>query len=331
MMMSYFLGIDIGATKSHALIANQAGKAVGFGSAGPGNHEVVGWDGHREVLETITQQALESAGIERSEIRGAGFGMAGYDWPSQRQPTLEAIASLGLACSFEAVNDAVLGIFAGTSEGWGISIIAGTGENCWGVDRERNYGRMTGNSMLMDEYGGAATIVYKAVRTIARAWSLRGPQTALAEAFMEHTGASSPADLLEGLVTGCYELDADIAPLVFEVAEAGDPAAVEVLWWAGDGLGQMVNGVIHQLSFEEQEFEVIMAGSTFKGGDLLIKPMKETVLQLAPGAKFLRLAASPVVGGVLLGMEQAGVNGYVHRSRLIESAQALNSIGIETR
>jgi len=319
--MSYYLGIDVGATKSHALIADQWGQALGFGRAGPGNHEVIGWEGHRKVLVDITQQAIETAGIRLPEINGAGFGLAGYDWPTQRKPSMDAIASLGLDCPVEAVNDAVLGIFAGTSEGWGISIIAGTGENCWGVDRERNYGRMTGNSMLMDEYGGAATIVYKAVRAIARAWSLRGPQTALAETFMHHTGASNCTDLLEGMVTGIYEIDADIAPLVFEVADSGDNVAIEILRWAGSGLGEMINGVVRQLKFEDQVFEVIMAGSTFKGGDLLTKPMMEAVWELAPGANFLRLEAPPVIGGVLLGMELAGVDGYAHRAKLIETTQ----------
>jgi N-acetylglucosamine kinase-like BadF-type ATPase len=321
--MSYYLGVDIGATKSHALVADQWGRALGFGQAGPGNHEVVGWEGHREVLEEITAQAIETAGISSAGIEGAGFGMAGYDWPSQREPTMEAIASLQLNCPVEAVNDAVLGIFAGTSEGWGISIIAGTGENCWGVDRHRNYGRMTGNSMLMDEYGGASTIVYKAIRAIARAWSLRGPPTALTETLIRHTGACSSSDLLEGLVTGVYEFNPDIAPLVFEVAEKGDSVAVGILRWAGTGLGDMINGVIRQLKFEEREFEVVMAGSTFKGGPLLIHPMMETVYSLATGTKFLRLAAPPVVGGVLLGMEQAGVNGNPHREKLIETTRIL--------
>jgi N-acetylglucosamine kinase-like BadF-type ATPase len=327
--MSYYLGIDVGATKSHALIANQWGQAVGFGTAGPGNHEVIGWGGHRRVLWDITEQAIESAGINRTEIHGAGFGLAGYDWPSQRNPTVEAIGSLGLDCPFEAVNDAVLGIFAGTSQGWGISIIAGTGENCWGVDRTRKFGRMTGNSMLMDEYGGASTIVYKAVRAISQAWSLRGSQTALTETFLLHSGASSCEELLEGIVTGTYQISAEIAPLVFGVAESGDAVAIEILRWAGNGLADMIKGVARQLNFENQEFEVIMAGSTFKGGDLLIKPMQEIVWDFAPSAKFLRLEAPPVAGGVLLAMEKAGEDGYTHRQTLIETTQILSKRIIE--
>ena len=321
--MNYYLGIDIGATKSHALIADENGKAVGFGATGPGNHEVVGWEGYRRVLQEITRQALDSAGVEISQIRGAGFGIAGYDWPSQRDPTLDGIATLGLDCPLEAVNDAVLGIFAGSSEGWGISIISGTGENCWGVDRERRYAHMTGNGALMGEYGGAGTIVARALQAVAKEWGRRGPKTRLTPVFIQRTGASDLDDMLEGLVLGRYKLSAADAPLVFQVAEAGDAVAVGVLRWAGNELADMINGVSRQLGFTEQPFEVVMIGSTFKGGRLLIGPMKAAVRAVNPKARFVRLHAPPVVGAVLLGMEQAGVDGYTVRKQLIQTASDL--------
>lgn len=322
-MTNYYLGIDIGATKSHALIANDAGQAVGFGYAGPGNHEVVGWEGFQAVLQAITRQALASADIDIQLISGAGFGVAGYDWPSQRQPTLASIANLGLSCPIEAVNDAVLGILAGSSQGWGISIISGTGENCWGVDREHQYAHMTGNSALMGEYGGAGSIVYRALRDIAKEWGQRGPQTELSQVFIQRTGAADLDDLLEGLVMGRYTLHAGDAPLVFEVAAAGDAVAVAAIRWAGLELADMVNGVSRQLNFTDQAFEVILIGSTFKGGALLLDPFKDIVHTVNPKASFLRLEAPPVVGGVLLGMEQAGVNGYPVRSRLITAAEEI--------
>jgi len=320
-MTNYYLGIDIGATKSHALIADDKGMAVGFGHAGPGNHEVVGWDGFRAILQNITQQALASAGIDNSQIAGAGFGVAGYDWPSQRPPTLEGIRTLGLNCPLEAVNDAVLGLFAGASEGWGIAIISGTGENCWGADPQRNYGHMTGNSVLMGEYGGAGSIVYRAFRDIAKEWGKRGPKTKLSEAFIHRTGAADLDDLLEGVVTGHYHIKAGDAPLVFEVARAGDAVAIGAIRWAGTELADMINGVSCQLGFADKAFEVVLIGSTFKGGTLLLDPMKEAVLAVNPKAHFVRLEAPPVVGGVLLGMEQAGINGSLVRTKLIESTK----------
>ena len=39
--MNYYLGVDVGGTKTHALIADEAGQALGFATGGPGNWEAV--------------------------------------------------------------------------------------------------------------------------------------------------------------------------------------------------------------------------------------------------------------------------------------------------
>jgi N-acetylglucosamine kinase-like BadF-type ATPase len=99
-MTRHFLGVDIGATKSHALIADERGYAVSFGEHGAGNYEVVGWDGLRRALHAVVEQALAFADIGVEQLAGAGFGIAGYDWPGGLEPHLQAIASLGLSASY---------------------------------------------------------------------------------------------------------------------------------------------------------------------------------------------------------------------------------------
>ena len=142
--MRYFLGIDVGGTKTHALLTDESGLMVGFGHTGPGNHEVVGYEGLVAALQDATQQAIQTAGIQKEQIAGAGFGIAGYDFPSERRPTLAAIASLGLTCPVEAVNDVVIGLIAGASQGWGIVVDAGTGCNVRGRDAHGKEGWVTG-------------------------------------------------------------------------------------------------------------------------------------------------------------------------------------------
>src|SRR5512142_2345721 len=221
-MTQYFLGVDTGATKTHALIADETGLMVGFGLAGPGNHEGVGYEGVELALKTSVSQALAMAGLKVEQIAGAGFGIAGYDWPSERQATLDTIATLGLRAPVEAVNDMVVGLIAGASQGWGVVIDAGTGTNCRGRTPDGREGMITGLGGWFGEYGGAGDLVRAAVRAVAYEWSRRGPATRLSAEFLNLTGASSLTDLLEGLTPEKYHLGADLAPLVFQVAEAGD-------------------------------------------------------------------------------------------------------------
>ncbi len=320
-MTRCFLGADIGSSKTHALIADETGRTVGFGRGGAGNHEVVGYDGLAAALEAAVGQALAAAGLAREQIAGAGFGVAGFDWPSEREPTLRAIGSLGLRAPVEAVNDTILGLLAGAAEGWGVAVVSGTGCNCRGWDRaRRKEGKVTGHGVWMGEAAGASELVFKALQAVAHDWTRRGPATQLAPAFVEHTGTGSVEELLEGLTTGTIEVDADAAPLVFQVASRGDPVAAELIRWAGCELGELANAVIRQLGFETLTFDVVLIGSMFDGGPRLVEPMRRTIQALAPGARLARLTVPPVIGAVLLGMEQAGVAASERREALIRSA-----------
>jgi N-acetylglucosamine kinase-like BadF-type ATPase len=109
--MKYFLGIDVGSSKTHALIVDETGQCVGFGKSGGGNHQNVGYERLAEVLQESFARAREMSGVDVADIAGTGFGVAGYDFPSDREPHLQAIASLGLPCPMEVVNDGMNGLW----------------------------------------------------------------------------------------------------------------------------------------------------------------------------------------------------------------------------
>lgn len=321
-MTRSFLGVDIGATKSHALITDDQGQPIGFGHYGAGNYEVVGWGELRAALHAITDEAIASAGIVKTDIAGAGFGIAGYDWPGELQPHLDAIDSLGLQAPFALVNDTIIGLMAGASEGWGVGVVSGTGSNCWGRDRQGREGHTTGCGELCAEYAGGGDLVNKAIQAVGMAWTRRAPETRLTEAFIDLLGATDVVDLLEGLYLSRYKLSASAAPLIFRVAAAGDAVAQETVLWAGRELGSLAIGVIRQLGFEKLDFEVVQIGSLYNGSPVMGETMMATIHDVAPGARAVRLTAPPVVGGVLLGMEQAGVDYVPLREKLIEATKA---------
>lgn len=85
----------------------------------------------------------------------------------------------------------------------------------------------------------------------------------------------------------------------------------------------MAIGVIRQLSFESLSFEMVLAGSFFNGSPLLAETIRETIHPVAPGARLVRLYVPPVVGAVVLGMEQGGIESSALRPVLIQSAEEL--------
>jgi N-acetylglucosamine kinase-like BadF-type ATPase len=332
--MRYFLGVDVGGTKTHALVADESGQALGFATGGCGNWEGVGYDGLTRVLVDVTTRALKAANLSVGQLAGAGMGIGGFDWPSQREAHLEAIRPLGLNCPLEIVNDAALGILAGSLEGWGVSLVAGTGCNARGLSRDhQREGRAIGGwSEWSGEYAGGYDIAARAMRAVTFEWLKRGPATALTQVFLEKTGARDPGDLVEGLYLRRYEFDPSIVLAVFETARQGDEQALDVMRWAGQELAQIAIGVIRQLELQDEAFEVILIGSLHGGHPLLDETLKENILKAAPRARLMRLAAPPVVGAVLLGMEQAGQERDPAREKLIRTTNELmikNAVGLQ--
>jgi N-acetylglucosamine kinase-like BadF-type ATPase len=299
------LGVDIGGTKTHALLVDENGAVLGFGKAGPGNHESVGWDGLTGALQSALDAACKEAGIHIDAVLAAGFGIGGLDWDAQEPATRQAIEKTGLRCPMKLVNDTILGLVAGATEGWGVAVVSGTGCNCWGWNRDRTrIGRVTGGGTGLGEGAGASELMAEAAKAVARAWTKRGPATALSDVFMECAGARDLPDLFEGLMEDRYRLDAYSAPRIFETAARGDAVAQGLIDWAGTEIGEMIAAVVRQLEFQKLEFDVVMIGSMFDAGPVLTDPMRRKVQTEAPRARFLRLSSPPVVGAAILALEQ---------------------------
>lgn len=319
--MGYYLGVDLGGTKTHAVIADSTGLAVGFGESVGGNHQGAGYEGMYQALQASVSAALQSAALSSRDLDAAGFGIAGYDWPSEKEIMTAVIERLGLGIPYDLVNDTIPGLVAGAEAGWGVGLVSGTGCNCRGWNQEHTReGRVTGYGYLMGEAAGGTELAYRAMQMVGFEWMHRGPKTALTQVFIKSCGAKDMEDLLEGYTEGRYQAKAEVAPLIFEVARQGDVVAQELIHWAGQELGQMAISVIHQLDFEQLEFDVVLSGSMFEGGNALISPMCETIQEVAPGARMVRLSMPPVLGAVLIGMEKGGIKGSPEIRRLLANS-----------
>jgi len=321
--MKYYLGIDIGSSKTHALIVDEAGVCIGFGKAGGGNHQSAGYDGFKRVISESFTQARVMSGVDVGQIAGAGFGAAGYDFPSDRVPHLQAIAALKLSCPLEIVSDGFNGLYAGTSHGYGVNVTAGSSNNCRGRSRDGREARIVGNGMEFGENGGSLEIVMRALQMVNYAWIKRGPQTTLTKLLIDATGAKDEISLMEGVSNQQYRLLPSLAVEVFRLAREGDQVARDVIHWAGEELGWLAVAAIRQLGMENEEVEVVQSGSVFNGGPLITKTMHDLVLKHAPKARLIHLEASPVVGSVVLGMESAGYDGYAVREQMTRTAKEL--------
>ena len=144
--------------------------------------------------------------------------------------------------------------------------------------------RLPRDAHVLDVGCGSGDLARAGVGAIARAWTRRGPETRLAQVYVDLFGATDVENLLEGITRGRYHVKPAHAPLVFRTADEGDLVAQQLVRDAARDLGDLAIGVIRQLHFEPLEFEVVMAGSFFKGHPIVGDLLAQTVSVVAPAA-----------------------------------------------
>lgn len=165
--LRYYLGVDAGGTKTHALIADPTGRIHGAGRAGTGNWESVGLDGAARSLAQALDGALSSAGIRKADLCGAGYGLAGMDWPSDQPRLLPVLDQLELPGLRVLVNDAYVALRAGSDAGYGIAVISGTGVTIVGHNRAGEHFRTFALGGEWGDFGSSSDVVALATRAIA--------------------------------------------------------------------------------------------------------------------------------------------------------------------
>ncbi len=305
--MKYYLGIDAGGTKTFALVGNESGKILGFGRAGAGNYEAYGIEPAKQEIQKAVFSALDEAGLKLSDINGIGMGIAGADIPEDYVMLEQEIFTPlfgNIPRCFR--NDSMAGLRGGTKHPYGIVIACGTGCVCAGKNKEGKEARVGGISEDFGDKVSGSSIGQEGLKAVWRYRDKIIGYTKLVDKFLERSGCKDVDELFYKMYKhNLTYLDLEpMAKLVFDSAYEGDAIACDILEWGGRYLGEMVNACARLLDMTRDSFDVVMAGSVFKGISPVLKDAMTTVIHReCPRATPVMPVYEPVVGAFLLGME----------------------------
>jgi len=222
----WLLGVDGGGTQTTALLArwqpeSNTWEVIGRGTAGSSNLRAVGTSSALAALETAIREAFAAAGVSGLGVQAACFGLAGAGRSAEQRLVREwAEQRLGTA-AVEVVEDALLPLEAGTPEGWGLTVIAGTGSMAFARNAAGQTARSGGWGWLLGDEGSGYALVQAALRAIIRAAEGRGPTTGLTERLLAACGLAQVEELVE-YVYGRADRAAlaALAPVVLECASS---------------------------------------------------------------------------------------------------------------
>lgn len=305
--MRYYMGLDVGGTKTYCLIADEKATVKGFGKAATGNYEYKGLEHAARENEKAVQAALADASLTLANITAIGMGVAGADLPEDFEMLEQRIYTPLFADTPRIFrNDSFAGLRGGTRQRHGIVIACGTGCVCAGRNGHGDENRVGG---LGEEFGDECTGAGLGMSGLRAVWQARDniiPPTALTEKFLAKAGLEDVNMLFQKIYHREISYD-DLQPMakiVFEAAVDGDPKACDILLQGGAYLGAMVIAVAKHLEMTRTDFEVVRTGSVFQGASpLLGESMAKTIHAVAPQATIVPPKFEPVVGAMLMAMD----------------------------
>ena len=308
MEKKYIIGVDGGGTKTDYLIFTTEGEWVDNLRVGSRSHEVLegGFDEvEKELLKDI-DYLLTKNSINKSDVCGAAFGMAGIDTPAQLLKIKKILNKTGL--NYVVSNDSLLGIKAGCPSGAGICSINGTGTVAAGINEKGDMLQVGGIGLATGDSAGGHLIASLAVRAVYDYYFRCGPQTILTEKIMKFFEIQDPAELMNAISDKFdrnHEMDKTIVTYLFDAANESDAVAVDIVKELANQLAKSVSGCILRLGFKDTP-EVVLAGSVWTKSNcpLLLSHFKECIHGYT-GKKLepFPLNVIPAAGAVLWALE----------------------------
>lgn len=304
-----FLALDGGGTKTLCLVADDGGEVLGLGVGGGANANIVTAAAARASILDAVSTAWERSGIASPPAQVAISGPT-LAYATEALTTITGATSIFRIGEWDAAWASVRPWLApDLPQDVAVMVDAGTGSTAGGMNRAGDHVAVGGWGWLLGDEGSGFWIGLQAVKAAIMAGDGRGQPTALTQAIRTTLELSSLRDLIPLVYQGeRAPLVARLAPIVIQVANAGDAVAADIVGDAGHELARMVTVIIRRLEIEALRFAVIPFGSVFKAGPLLLTPFRADVHQVAPQAEMVLPRYESVVGTLLAAMEREGVD-----------------------
>jgi glucosamine kinase len=319
--MSLYLALDVGGTKTAAMLADNERVLARAISGSIKTQRVPPADAAANLKTLLADLETQFGGYLRGQIARTCIGTSGISDPVvgawMRTAFAEAIGGELLL-----LGDEVIALDAAFRGRRGVLVIAGTGSNIVGRASTGEMAHTGGWGPALADEGSGHWIGTEALRACFRAIDAASPSSADMIALDGTQTPASRADLpplligmldalqlqtrddLIGAANAPGFASATLVPLVAAAARAGDSLAGEVLQRAGRDLAALVTAVIRKMEYFERDApfsaapEVAFVGGILANIGEVWQAMQGTLDQRFPGIRVQRTAVDPLDGAL---------------------------------
>lgn len=308
-MTHYVIGVDGGGTKTELVLIDLSGNVVGKERVGSTNYQAIGAEKLRDELLEGFSALTNATNVAIDRIDHIFLGLAGAGREKDQEEIKALFDDTVFSSKITVNSDAIIALAGafGTTEG--IIIIAGTGSICFGSNDEGKIVRSGGWGYLLGDEGSGYYIGREAIMASLKDLDGRGEKTKLKEKLVERFDI----DRIDKIIPLIYQnkIDrveiANIAPLVFELANQGDLVSNEIIRKTGLEMGLLAKAVANQLGLSGEEIQLALIGSIFKQKDLLINSISKELYEISWNVTIMEPRFQPSYGAALLALKECDV------------------------
>ncbi|MGQ9904206.1 MAG: N-acetylglucosamine kinase [Anaerolineae bacterium] len=311
----YVLGLDGGGSKTECILAREDGLVCGHGQGGGVNRNFVSEaEVERSVADALSGTMRDCPDVQQID---AIVGSMSCDSAALRafaeryRVNPQRIQWVGEPSSARAASEVAYQRAAD------VVVIAGTGSLVAGWLADGTQRTVGGAGATIGDEGSAYWIAERALRRLVQSFDGRQPF----DSFAHRLCGMLAIPNLSALVNRVYGDGkrpmsrgqiAAVAVHVCQLAQAGEPFAIELFEAAAHELAFQVNTLIRILNLREARrgapFYVLPYGGVFRCGQPIIEPLQQAVLACAPEARFLPPVWCTVIGSVALALRLIGID-----------------------
>lgn len=332
------LAVDGGNSKADVALVAADGSLLAVVRGPTISHQAVGLRRGLDTLERTTELALAAAGLDPATRPVARLGvhaLAGADLPRDVRSLRRGLRQRGLSDEVVVLNDTHAALRAGSDRPWGVAVICGAGVNGLGVGPTGRSVRFAAIGEYSGDRGGGDDVAMAALGAAIRGRDGRGPRTTLERIVPAEFGYRRPGEMTIALYTGrldARDLRQRLPPLVFRAAADGDAEAGRIIDGLADEIVAWALAMIRRLHLVRRDVPVVLAGGIFQTTYApFIDRIGTRIGAVAPAARVRPLAAPPVVGAALLGLDRLGLPAAEHQAAeaRLRAALTFQRLGVE--
>jgi N-acetylglucosamine kinase-like BadF-type ATPase len=308
----YVIGVDGDGSKTLAAVSDSQGRLLGEGIAAGCNYVRTGIGQAIANIKLAVDEALQQAGLAAAHIAFIQYALAGADRKEDFDILLPALAALPFD-KFDLVCDTIAGLRSGSPSNTGVVLICGFGTNAAGRNRLGRMVQIGGYGSFYGDYAGGNRLAQLTFQAAIRSWEGRERESILTEKIARYHGLPDIEAVIQHyLNTGIGRVPHELAIVVHEAANEGDRLSISLLENLGKELGVTAVAVIGKMDDfigEDENIRIVGIGSVLQKGRSphLLKALEQTVREKHPHVHICIPQVEPVMGSVLLALDQLGI------------------------